>query len=467
MNPAPISHRLLVIDDNRAIHEDFRKIFASSAAEPSAMEAAELALLGGSPAPAAGPRFEIDSAFQGEEGFQRVALAAKEDRPYALAFVDVRMPPGWDGIETIEKIWQIEPDIQIVICTAFSDYSLEDILVKLGHSDRLLILKKPFDIVEVLQLANALTEKWRLARELRRQLGQLEHLVQARTVELRAANERLAAESRRSLDLARDARAAGKAKSEFLALMGHELRTPMNGILGMTSLLLETELNPEQREFASTALGSGEGLLTVLNNILEFSELDADRVALENIGFDLHETVKDVVSFYLPRARQKNLTVTCRVAPTLPPRLCGDSRRLRQVLFNLLDNAIKFTARGRIVLDVKAIGESPEKINLHCEVSDTGVGIRPEIQRTLFQPFLQADLSMTRGFGGAGLGLAICRKVVGLMGGEIGVRSEPGTGATFWFTVPLAKNPASVLNERERPVGGPPTAASSFDSVNA
>jgi CheY-like chemotaxis protein len=195
---AHLAARILVIDDNQAIHQDFRKIFG--AAGSPAPSAAERALLDEGVAPAATPEFQIDSAYQGQEGLERVRLAQAEQRPYAVAFVDVRMPPGWDGIETTAQIWQHDPDIQIVICTAFSDYSWSEMLAKLGRSDRLVILKKPFDTIEVLQLASALTEKWRLARQSRSILEDLERKVALRTRELLQTSEMKSAILESSLD---------------------------------------------------------------------------------------------------------------------------------------------------------------------------------------------------------------------------------------------------------------------------
>jgi CheY-like chemotaxis protein len=186
--------RILVIDDNRAIHDSFRKILCPAQSENKALEEAEAVLFGSTAAPPQRLPFEIDSAYQGQEGLNLAEEALRGGRPYALAFVDVRMPPGWDGIETTARIWQAEPDLQIVICTAYSDYSWEEMMAKLGRSDRLLILKKPFEPVEVLQLAAALTEKWRLHQEAKGQLEHLETLVQERTRVLRHTNERLETE---------------------------------------------------------------------------------------------------------------------------------------------------------------------------------------------------------------------------------------------------------------------------------
>src|ERR1700683_3734040 len=174
------NRRILVIADNPAIHEDFRKIFCSSSTTAAALSDAEVALFGEADAVDSDPSFEVDSAFQGQEGLQQVIAARADNRPYAMAFLDIRMPPGWDGIETAARIWDVDPDLQIVICTAYSDYSWAEMRERLGRSDRLLILKKPFDNVEALQLAEALTEKWRLTQQARERVADLERLVTAR-----------------------------------------------------------------------------------------------------------------------------------------------------------------------------------------------------------------------------------------------------------------------------------------------
>jgi signal transduction histidine kinase/DNA-binding response OmpR family regulator len=267
--------------------------------------------------------------------------------------------------------------------------------------------------------------------------------------QLKESQQQLLASLAHEQELTRRAQAAEKAKSEFLAVMSHEIRTPMNGVVGMTSILSDTDLSVTQRDCVTTIQTSGEALLNVINDILDFSKIDAGKMALEYRPFNLPKCIEDVVDLFVAEIRKKRLEAGYLIAPEVPTNVIGDSTRLRQILTNLIGNAVKFTAKGEIILNVNGEKEEDKGYRLTFSVTDTGIGIARDGMANLFQSFQQVDSSTTRRFGGTGLGLAISKRLAELMGGTMWVESEPNVGSTFFFTVLLKAAPVVETIRKE------------------
>lgn len=400
---------------------------------------AKTALLGTPSTKVVQPPFELVSALQGEEALQLVQQSVEANRPFAMAFVDVRMPPGWDGIETLERIWEVDPAIQAVVCTAFSDYSWNDMIDRFGSTDRLLILRKPFDNMEVRQLACALTRKWQLERDSKTQMQHLSEVVAERTREITEARDELLRVNLRLEQACAAAERANQTKSAFLANMSHEIRTPMTAILGYADVLLadgDITLAPQERVVAiDTIRRNGSHLLQLINDLLDISKIEANEITVERLTYSPIEVTEEVIALMKVRARDRGIALSSEIEGEIPELIYSDPTRMRQILVNLIGNAIKFTDNGsvRVVLGCTS---SPSGGQLfRVKIIDSGIGMNEEQRLRLFKPFTQADESTTRKYGGTGLGLSISKRLAEALGGDIEVVSEPGRGSEFCVTV--------------------------------
>ena len=439
---------ILVVDDNPSIHEDFRKILDSDLAPR--LDALANILFGDTPPVSRGQSFVLESASQGEEALRMVQKAMDEQRGYAVAFVDVRMPPGWDGLETLARIWDVDPRIEAVLCSAHADYSWEQILARVGDSDQLLILKKPFDVPEVRQLVHALTAKWQLARENERRLSDLELRVSERTRELASANEQLRREIAEREQTERALRKAQRleALGRLAAGIGHEINNPLTFMsAGIETLAADLELlvphlpasvQEELRELTEAAAIGADRISQIVRNIRLFGNQEERELEVVDMG-----SVLSLCLRMLATELEDGIEVKTKV-DEVPP-ILGRRVALEQVFVNLLQNAAHAVARTPERPDatrrISVTCRHGNHRNVVIEIADSGVGIAQEHIDRIFDPFFTTKPVNQ----GTGLGLSICHSIIGDHGGDIDVQSSPGQGTTVTVRLPVVRLGSSEL----------------------
>ena len=445
----PAAHRILVVDDIAAIHEDFRKVLAGEDAGATADRLA-VELFGDEARPSPEDRYEVDSAMQGEEARDKVRDALAAGRPFTVAFVDMRMPPGWNGVQTVAHLHAVDPALQCVICTAYSDYSWSEIRQALGPTDSVVILKKPFDKIEVLQLAHALSRKWLLAREVARHIAGLDAAVEIRTRELREANERLQAEmaGRARVETALLQSQKMEAIGQLAAGIAHDFNNILTVVRGHTGMMLERhDLDAGTSHSLHEVSQAAERATTLASQLLTLSR----KQRLNPRAFDLNETIGQLHSL-LARVLGENIDLRLDCAPDLPP-VFADEPQIEQVLINLAVNARDAMPHGgRLVIGTRAVVFDRAELAARPDatpgefiviaVADTGCGMAADVLQHLFEPFFTTKEKGK----GTGLGLATAYGIVKQHRGWIEVESEPGHGTTFRIYLPRGE--AAEITER-------------------
>lgn len=476
-----MNRRILLIDDMPAIHEDFRKILVPQAAESATLSTIEAALFGDDTQTMAAA-FELDSAYQGQEGLALVQASLQAGRPYALAFVDMRMPPGWDGVETIERLWQADERLQVVICTAYSDTSWDEVLGRLDVRDRLLILKKPFDAIEVCQLANTLTVKWQMTEQAAEQLTLLEQTVRERTSEIMRTNEALQTEISERKHLEGQLIQSEKLASigQLAAGVAHEINNPIGYIFSnfgtleryleqlfemlgayehaeksmaatvpdiaakLRDLRKQVDLEFLKEDIPVLMRESRQGIVRVrqiVQDLKDFSHVDSTQ---EWQWANLHHGIDSTLNVVASEIKYKADVV--KEYGALPDIECYPSQ-INQVVMNLVVNAAHAMGEERGCITIRtgtATGGNGEQVWL--EVADTGSGIPPHTLKRIFEPFFT-----TKPIGkGTGLGLSLSYGIVQKHHGHIDVQSVVGQGTTFRVTLPICQGTDPKLGEAEK-----------------
>jgi len=445
--------RILVVDDNQAIHSDFKKILCPATGNYATLDAAEAAIFDLPQQTTTGTGFQVDSAFQGQEGLELVERSLAARQPYAVVFMDVRMPPGWDGVETTARIWKVAPDTQIVICTAYSDYSWDDMINRLGKSDRLVILKKPFDNVEVMQLAYALAEKWQLGLEARLKMEQMEAMVALRTAELRTANEKLKIqmdERARTEEALRQSQKM-QALGQLAGGIAHDFNNLLTVIRGYVDCLLaEPQHDPETLTALQEIDQATDRATKLTTQILMFSR----KKRMQPLELNLNEVVNRLGNM-LRRLLGENITmqIVCNPRPTP---ICADPAMMEQILLNLVMNARDaMPDGGKVVVQVAEVELDDAYVQNNSKarpgkfarvsVTDTGTGIPAEVMPHLFDPFFT-----TKELGkGTGLGLSTVYGVVEQHKGWVEAANNPDHGANFTIYLPISMLNLKAPNQVE------------------
>lgn len=441
-------HRILIIDDNPNIHKDFQTILIDDQESPCLDELRAEVFGYENNESKENNIYELEFASQGQAGLEKVKEGLAQGHPYELAFVDMRMPPGWDGLKTIESIWEVDKNIQMVICTAYSDYSWCEITQRLGKSENLLILKKPFDSAEVLQLAAALTEKWNLARKASMKMEELELLVKERAKELIETNNQLKMEiverehaERKLAEMLMKVDNTNRELKDFASIVSHDLKAPLRGVKTLAMWILDDcgdKFDTKATQQMNLLLNRVERIYNLIDGVLRYSKVG--QVNGQAVRINLSEFIPEVIAMVVP---PEHIKVT--IENQFPTIMCEETY-IMQVFQNLLSNAIKYMDKQQGWIK---LGCADNGAFWKFSVTDNGPGIEEKHFERIFRMF--QTLSVNENVQGTGVGLTVVKKIIELYGGRIWVESEPGSGSAFFFTFPKME---TVIKNEELQTSG-------------